>query len=494
MTTRMPLALSLFSALSLVSASPAFASADPVTLVDPLIGTTAGADDFPGADVPFGMVQWSPDTPKRPPGGGYDYTDASITGFSLTHLSGPGCLALGDFPILPTIGAVTDPAHAAQPFSHQDEQAAPGYYAVMLGPQRIGAEFTVTTHAGIARFTYPATTAANVLVDVAGSQAGDSDSHFHVDSPTEISGSATGGHFCGSPDEFTVYFVAEFDRPMTSFGAWSAERATPGLGDSSGPAAGGWATFDATGGATIKMKVGVSFVGIEGARANLQTEILGWDFDAVRAQAVQAWRIALSRIAIDGGTPSEQRVFYTALYHALLHPNVFSDADGTYEGFDGRVHRVAAGHAEYANYSGWDIYRTELPLLALLVPHETSDMMQSLIDDARDGGWLPKWPLANTYTDAMNGDQGDPMLADAYAFGARDFDTRAALAAMVRGATPPDAAPGQGWYVERPDLGEYLSHGYVTNTHTNSVSPLPNSASETLEYALDDFCISRFAA
>ena len=468
---------------------------DPVALVDPFIGTAGDVNDFPGADLPLGMVQWSPDTVSRPPGGGYDYKDASITGFSLTHLSGPGCQAFGDFPMLPVTGPIDRPDRAAAPFAHDHEQASPGYYAVTMD-DGVRTELTVTARAGLARMAFPPAATAALIIKAAGSQPGDSDAGVTIDSPAEISGWARNGHFCGSPDEHTVYFDARFDRPMTSFGTWTGSTSTKGSAHAGGPSAGAWASFGGPSAdvpITLLVKVGISFTSADEARANLMREIPAWDFDGTRAAAAAAWQTALGRIEIAGGTPAEQRVFYTALYHSLLHPNVFSDADGSYAGFDGRIHHVAPGHVEYANFSGWDIYRTQLPLLALLMPRETSDMVRSLLDAQNEGGWLPKWPLANAYTDAMNGDAADPMIAEAYAFGARDFNARAALAAMVAGAMPSDRPPGQGWFVERPDLREFLAHGYVTNSHTNSVSPLPNSASETLEYSLDDFCIARLA-
>ncbi len=487
-------AAALACATAIADAHLVRADVDPVASVDPFLGTTGHGNTFPGADVPFGMVQWSPDTTSRPPGGGYDYGDSAITGFSLTHLSGPGCAAFGDFPVLPVSGPLADPARAAQPFSHAGESASPGYYAVDVGAQPIHVELTVTTRSGIGRFTFPAGSPADLIVKAADSQPGDSDAHFEVDSATEVSGWSRSGHFCGGPDEHVVYFDARVDVPSSSHGTFDARGMTENADVANGTAAGGWLTFAPTRSAlTITVKAGISFTSAAEARANLAAEEPRWDFDAVRRAAAARWATALGRIRIDGGTVSEQHVFYSALYHALLHPNVFSDADGSFAGFDGHVHRVDRGHVEYANFSGWDIYRTQFPLLALVYPQEASDMVRSLLDDARLGGWLPKWSLANTYADAMNGDSSDALIAEAFAFGARDFDARAALTTMVRGAEPARGPPGQGWYVERPNLDEYLADGYVTNAHTNSVSPLPNSASETLEYALDDFCIVRLA-
>jgi predicted alpha-1,2-mannosidase len=470
------------------------------TLVDTFVGTSGTPDGgpidtFPGADVPFGMVQWSPDTPSHNAGGGYEYTDHQITGFSLTHLSGPGCSVFGDFGILPVVGAIPqDPANAMQPFSHASEESAPGWYAVSLGDPAIRTELTVTTRTGMGRFTFPATAQANLLFNASSNQAGVTGARVRVDAPDEISGSASSGFFCGMPDRYTVYFVARFDRPFRQHGTWQGTSATLGSATAAGPATGAWVTFDTTTRRSVTVKVGLSFVSLAGARANLAAEGRSWNIITVRNRATDQWAAMLRRIAIGGGTSEQQRTFYTAFYHTLLHPNVISDITGLYTGFDGRVHHVRAGHNEYANYSDWDIYRTEVPFIALIAPDETSDMMQSLVDAFGQEGWLPRWPLVNGPSSVMGGDSIDPVIAGGYAFGARDFNAHAALTAMVKGATSTAPPPAQDWYFERWELhDDYLSRGYVVNTHTTSVSPVPNGASETLEYALDDFSIARLA-
>lgn len=482
------------------SAAAATSSA-PTTLVDTFVGTSgtpAGGpiDTFPGADVPFGMVQWSPDTPSQNAGGGYEYSDREITGFSLTHLSGPGCSVFGDFGMLPTLGAIgADPGAARQPFSHATEESAPGWYAVSLGDPAIRTELTVTARTGLARVTFPPSAQANLLFNASSNQAGVTDAQIRIDSATEISGSASSGFFCGMPDRYTVHFVARFNRAFHTHGTWSGNQLSNGSYAANGPQTGAWVSFDTTASRSVLVKVAVSFVDLAGARANLNAEGSSWDLIGMRNRATEEWNGMLRRIEVAGGTPVEQRTFYSALYHTLLHPNVISDVTGLYRGFDDRVHRVRAGHAEYANYSDWDIYRTEAPLLALLAPGETSDMMQSLVDAARqENGWLPRWALVNGPTSVMGGDSIDPVIAGAYAFGARDFDANAALAAMVKGASTVSGPPGQGWYVPRWELDDdYLRRGYIVNTHTTSVSPGPNGASETLEYALDDFSIARLA-
>jgi len=525
----------LFAALPANAATNTDATAvtNPAALVDPLVGTGSGGavvgqvDTFPGADVPFGMLQWSPDTTSRPPGGGYNYDDSQITGFSLTHVSGPGCAIAGDFPILPLAGALpADPDSATASFTHAAESAHPGSYSVTAGGVRT--QLAATARTGLAQFTYPATTQAQLLVKAADSANGSSSASFQTLGDQEITGAVTSGHFCGQPDGYTVYFAARFDRPFTASGTWggtSAAQITKSSGSAavtehgkqspqpkryptsanrsanhsataqqgSGVVAGGWLTFDTTHDPDVRMQVAVSYVSAQGALGNLAAEARSWNVGTVAAQATAAWNRQLGTISIRGGSRTAQSTFYTALYHASLEPSLFSDANGEYPGFDNKIHRVQPGHAQYANYSGWDIYRSEAPLLATIDPRVAADMATSLLNDAAQGGWLPKWPVANGYTGVMNGDAADPILADFYAFGARDFDAKTALADMVNGANATAGTPGQGWYVERPNAAAYIANGYVPNTGSDSISPVPNGASETLEYALDDFSISRLA-
>jgi predicted alpha-1,2-mannosidase len=488
----------LLTTTGLVGKAGAAERSDPVSLVNPFIGTSGTKiggpiDTFPGATVPFGMIAWSPDTPSMPAGGGYDYGDHDITGFSLTHLSGPGCSVFGDVGVLPLVGSIADPARAKLAFSHASEKASPGWYAVTVGNPGTRVELTATERSGLGRFTFPSTGKANLLFKVSSDQAGVTGASVRVAGPREVVGSATSGTFCGMPDKFTVYFVAQFNRDFSSFGTWRNGQVSAASRSQEGPGTGAWVTFDARENRVVEARVAVSYVSVEGAEANLRAEGKSWDLDAVRTGARSAWQKLLARLTVEGGTKAEQETFYTAVYHSLLSPNVYSDVTGLYRGFDDKVHHARAGHIEYANFSGWDIYRTLMPLQALLVPRRESDMMQSLVDSAQQGGWLPKWALANGYTAVMGGDSADPIIAGAYAFGARDFDVHGALDAMVKGASDTTSRPGQGWYVERPGLAEYLKRGYVVNVHTTSVSPVPNGASVTLEYALDDFSIAEFA-
>ncbi|HTV92256.1 MAG TPA: GH92 family glycosyl hydrolase, partial [Verrucomicrobiae bacterium] len=376
----------------------------PASLVNPFIGTSGTQiggpiDTFPGADMPFGMIQWSPDTPSQNAGGGYEYTDTAITGFSLTHLSGPGCSVFGDFAMLPVVGMQQLGPSTQQPFSHASEVAAPGYYAVTLGSPAIRAELAVTDRTGLGVFTYPSSTESFMLVNPASNQAGVTASSVRIVGSNEIEASASSGFFCGMPDRYTVYYVARFDRPFTE---------APARNGGGGFA---WVRFDTTRNPVVRVQVAISFVDMQGARSNLAAEAKSWDIVSVRGAALAAWEKMLSRVEIGGGTHDQEQQFYTALYHTMLHPNLISDADGRYRGFDGNVHTVRAGHAEYANYSDWDIYRTEIPLIALLVPDRTSDIEQSLVDAYAQSGWLPRWPVVNQPSSVMGGDSVDPVIA-----------------------------------------------------------------------------------
>ncbi len=512
----------------------ATALADPASNVDVFAGTAPGARTFggghnyPGAALPFGMVQWSPDTnPAATDSGGYDYRDHHIDGFSLTHLSGAGCAVYGDFPFLPTTEPLTTSpvsgsgdglAGAFQPgFSHQEESGSPGYYSVALHPRRgakIGVALTATTRTGVGRFTFPSSPHASVLINAGGSAQPDGEASVQLDpAGQEISGSASSGLFCGQRPRYKIYFAARFSRPFSASGTWTGGRLEPGSETASAVAeppqnpkvtaqAGAYATFDTRSSRTVSVRVGISFVSVAGARAALAAESEGKGFGAVRSAARSRWDQALGKVRVAGGTTDHVRTFYTALYHALLAPRTFSDVGGDYIGMDGAVHR-ARGRIQYADFSGWDVYRTEIELLSMIEPRRASDMVQSLVADAEQSGCLPRWPYANGQSMTMVGDSADPIIAAAAAFGANHFDHAAALAAMVRGASEPCQSPN-GEYVERQGLASYLKLGYVpldedvNQRNANSIYGSPNSvwgsAATTLEYAIDDFSIAQFAA
>ncbi len=495
-------------------------SGGPAALVDPEAGTGVGSaapgnvSEYPGASVPLGMVQFSPDTsPHRQvaTGSGYDYADSQISGFSLTHLSGPGCAIYGDIPILPLTGGVpANPDAAVQPFSHSSEHSSAGNYRVSLGSagtDGIGVQLTATTRSALGAFEFPAlrhpsdrarTTATgdDLLFKVSDSANGSSSSQVQIVGTDHLVGSVTSGNFCGVPGNYTLYFAAQFSEPFVASGTWQngAVGARQACTGTAAIACGAWVNFrrpDHSGAQKVMVKVGISFVSASGAAANLEAEDGGWSFSAISRAATGEWNGLLDRVAVHGGSVTAQRTFYTALYHSLLFPSVFSDDDGRYLGFDRQVHTLAAGHVQFSNLSEADIYRSEVPLLAVLLPGPTSQMVQSLLNDAAQtsGGFLPKWVIANNDASQWDGDSADPIIADAYAYGARGFDLDQALKVMVHGATVPEAG-----FAERQNLTQYLSQGWVPAlTYDITSYPYTDGGSETLEYSIDDFSISRLA-
>ncbi len=481
--------------VSTQTASPSAALTD---YVNPFVGT-AGRDmdnTSPGAALPFGMMQWSPETllgfVKHD--GSYFYGDDSIRQFSLNHLSGPGCPIMGDVPIMPFLGEMektptTDEKSFALKFSQCNKEASPGYYSVGFD-NGVKTQLTVLTRSGIGRFTFPAPPRAGIFFNAGRNGTGVFTASVDITGDREVSGNVSTGHFCVvSEDAYTVYFAAEFSGPFVDFGTWSEWDVSKGQRTVRGPGTGGFVQFGTTKDLVVEMKIALSYVSAAKARQNLESEIPGWDFDAVREAAHNHWNRDLGRIETSGGTDEQKRVFYTALYHALLHPNIFNDVDGQYTGFDDQLH-MARGFNVYTNYSGWDIYRCEMRLLALLFPKETSDMVTSLVLDELQGGGLPLWPVANHEACQTVGNPRPPMIADAYAFGARDFDHKAALAAMLRDATVPGAKSN--FCPEWDDLNSYLKYGFVG---PETVRWLGRRAgpSHTLGFTTTDFTIAQFA-
>lgn len=467
--------------------------------VDPFIGTAGGGNTFPGAALPFGMVQWSPDTGND---GWYSYDKSKIYGFGMTHLSGAGCPLYGDVPILPITEELNaSPASAlesyAQNFEHAREEAHPGYYSVALA-NGIEIALTVTDRAGIARIRFPQGQPARLLVNSGGSA--NSDVHISYLPPVgreydgnqikvvgnnAVSGSTTSGGFCGSPTRYTLYFAAKFEQPFDAFSTWNGDAIQKGRREASGKHTGAWLDFG--GQSQIQLKIGISYVSEANALANLDKEIPGWDFDQVRTNARETWTKLLNQISVDGGTPDQRKIFYTGLYHMLLAPNLFSDDNGDYTGFDWKVRSLASTNqkAQYANFSDWDIYRNTIQLQSLLVPARVGDMMQSLVNDAEQSGWLPRWPAANDVTYVMGGDSPSILLSSAYAFGVRNFDTKTALQYMIKGGSVPGKGPHNN--EERPFLADYLKLCYAP------VDKDDIAASRTLEYANADFAIAQLA-
>ncbi|MYS19623.1 MULTISPECIES: GH92 family glycosyl hydrolase [unclassified Streptomyces] len=475
-----------------LAAAPARAAASPdlTQYADPFVGTDdsnapnpvgggAGGSTYPGAVVPFGGVQFSPDTPTASPSG-YRYSDTSVEDFSLTHFDGAGCPNNEDLPLMPITGGVgTSPGSNwtsyASPYTKANEAAAPGYYRNRLDKYATNVELTATTRTGMGRLTYPSSTSAGLLISTGRSATGSRGGTVQV-SGSEVTGSVTAGGFCGSAKTYQIYFDIRFDRAPTGFGTWNGAAVSAGSAATSGTNAGAYVTFDTTGAATVQFKVGLSYVSTAGARANVTAENNGWDFAAVRAAADNAWNSVLNRAQVTGGATADLKKFYTALYHVFQSPNIASDVSGDYRGFDGAVHN--SSRPVYQNYSGWDIYRSWAALIALIAPTEAADIANSMVLDGRQGGLLPKWSQQTAEDFVMTGDPGPIIISSLYAFGTRNFDTAAALSLMEKAS---NGGTTQGSAV-RGNQSTYTGLHY-----------LPGAPSDSLEYSASDFAVAQFA-
>ena len=457
-TVCMLIALLLTLQASPAPAQDSSATAAPASAVNPMIGTGGDPDNginlYPGAVRPFGMVQLSPDTEDH--GFGYHSIQSWIKGFSMTHMSGVGCANQGDVFFTATTGpVVTQVADFQSPYSHESEKASPGFYQVQLLESAITAKLTATERTGMAQFTFPAGKVANILVPISHTLNHTAAASIRVVGDRRIEGFVENHLFCNRTPTYKVYFVMLFDRPFSSYGTWFgkwidgqdrggvvAEGSRAADQSSYEQSAGAYASWAASKEEqTVTAKIGISYVDVTGAERNLQAEAAGADFDTTRRDAERAWNKELSAIEVSGGSPERRTVFYTALYHSLLMPSLFDDADGRYLGFDGNVHTVATGHHVYANFSGWDIYRSEIPLLSMIEPQRMQDMAQSVVLMYEQGGWIDRWPQINLYTEDMVGSPLSIALATAWLDGLHGFDMTTAWQGMLKDATeapPPD--------------------------------------------------------
>ena len=501
-------------AAALVSlAVPAAAQDVPLTqFVNPFIGTQAAANTLEGGNVapaslvPFGMVQFGPDTTTG--AGGYRYNHTAITGFSMTRYSGRAFRTWLDVSLLPSLGFTTSSPSPgtswtsyARPFSHgsPNEVAQPGFYHVRLSPgsaEPIDVDLTATTRTGFARITFPAVANASLLIK--GSPSAN-DAGAIVASGTSITLEPGTRTITGSVENngsvrYRVFFAMRLDRSWTSGGTWNGGTVGTGLSSGNGQATGAWLGFDTRTNRVVQVKVGISFVSVANARDNLarendpQTFAAPFDFATLRTAAGAAWNAHLNRIQVSGGSTNDLTTFYTALYHAFIHPNVFSDANGQYLGFDGAVHTVNPGHAQYHNIPGWDQSRTQSAFLAFMAPEVAADVADSLANMAKQDAapsCLPRWQQAARDSRGMIGDGGSIVAANIRAYDVTDYDQFALLDAMYRGATNTSArSSGR---LCREGLASYLANGFV------STSTGGGAASITLEYAHTDFAIAQFA-
>ncbi|MFG2590560.1 GH92 family glycosyl hydrolase [Streptomyces sp. NPDC048438] len=474
---------------------PKFAT-DPTTLVDTSIGNNGDGTTFPGAAAPFGMVQLSPDTQLNKYAS-YDYAQDTILGFSHTHLSGIGCQTMGNFRFMPTTGAVTssDPAQYGAKFSHDNETRAPGSYGVKFD-NGIQAELAATERTGQHRYTFPAGSGQeNVLIETGESNGSTYAGDIKVVGQDTVEGWLQGGNFCGETgkERYRIFFSAKFDRKFSKFGTWSDGTLTPNQREASRGTkrAGAWLTFDPAGGDQVGTSVGLSYTSVDGARLNRRAE-QPKSFDKARAGAHDAWQDELNRMRVAGGSTADQRTYYSALYHSLLHPSIGSDVDNRYRGFDDKVHRSDATY--YQMFSLWDTYRSQNQLVALLHPDKAADMARSVLHIYQDGGWLPRWGLGNGETNVMSGDPVTPWIVDIHNRGLLDDRTsRQLFDALWKNVNelPSDQSAFRG----RDGNPTYVKNGWVgyRNLPGYTYGDSRQAGSATLEYSLADCALSTMA-
>ncbi len=459
------------------------ARAPLVAWVDPFIGTGGEGfsvgSAFPGPQRPFGMVRPGPDTSSghEPTEfshcSGYAHVDTYIEGFSHTRMHGTGIADYGGVALMPVVGmteAKQTQTGYRQRFTHATESASPGYYAVTLDDTKVKVELTATERVALHRYTFPVGSDATVLVDAAHALANAKvdKSEVHLDAAAQtISGSShVIGSYSNRAGGIMIYYAARFDRPFMKSGVWQQ-----------GAANGAWATFDATSDGVVGAAVGISFVDEAHAKLNLAAEAA--PFDTVRAGATAAWEAALAKILVEGRSERDFKIFYTALYHALLMPTLASDTDGSYRGFDGQVH-VAQGFRFFSDFSLWDTYRTLHPFLDMLYPDLSREMLASLLEMGRALGAMPRWPVVSGDADGMVGDSAAVVFADALAKGVPNVDYAAAYEILKKSATV-SYPKGRG------GVTEYTTTGYVPIESGGA------SAARTLEYAFDDFALAGMA-
>ncbi len=448
--------------------------ADPVTLVDPFIGTGGHGHTYPGATVPFGMVQLSPDTRKDGWDGcsGYHFSDSVILGFSHTHLSGTGVSDYGDVLFMPMVdeawsdlGMYGERGYPSR-FKKSTEKAGAGWYSVHLEQGNVDVELTATTRCGLHRYTFTQDSGL-VLIDL-NHRDRLLGNELNVVSATEVEGYRASTAWARDQ---RVYFVAQFSAPISSHDARSA----PSNADQTPVPTRFMLHFASLKGKQLLVRIGISAVSIANARQNLAAEIPGWDFDAVKKSAIDTWAQQLHKIEIAGGTPEQQKIFYTALYHTSIVPNLFSDVNGEYRGMDGKTHS-AGKDQQYTVFSLWDTYRAAHPLYTIIDSKRNSAFIRSFLRMYQDGGRLPVWELAGNETDCMIGYHSVAVIADAYMKGQRDFDAALALQAMVHSAD-----------LDHFGLKYYKEQGFI------GAGDESESVSKTLEYAYDDWCIAEMA-
>ncbi|MBI5528204.1 MAG: glycoside hydrolase family 92 protein [Deltaproteobacteria bacterium] len=477
--------------------------------VRPTIGTQGSGNTFPGPCLPHGMVKPGPDTHVETGNlVGYEYDDTRIEGFSHTQLDGPGGSSYGysHVLLLPATGEIlTEETDYASAFSHDTEIAALGYYAVTLGDYGIRAELAASHHGGFHRYTFPASGSAHVLIDLGHSRGASRDGHVEISGSTvkgfgvysvqPLLTSLLEGWAPGTTGVATVYFAARFSKSPKSFGTWRADEQAPGAASADGKLIGAWLAFDTAEDEVIEARVGISFISVEEAERHIAGELEGRSFEDVRAAAVDAWNRLLSRVEVEGGTDDDRTRFYTALYHALLQPADYTEHGRFWIGADGKgAVRDAGAHRYFTdNWCLWDTAKTTHPLVTIVEPEVVGDMVQSMVWNYEEQGWMSKctWNATGD-SRIMTANHAFCVVADAWVKGLRDFDPATAYEAMRKGSledSPNPMEDGLCGYLGQGTPPSYIELGYVPKECDSM-----QAASMTLEYSYNDWCVSTVAA
>ena len=489
---------------------------EPVDYVDPFIGTTNFGTTNPGAICPSGMMSVVPfnvmgsdineqDKDSRWWSAPYEYCNKYFTGYAHVALSGVGCPEASSLLVMPTTGELNVDYHCYGS-EYTDEVATPGYFANSLSKYGIRTEVTATTRSSCERYTFPAGK-GHILLNLGEGLTNESGAMVRRVSATEIEGVKLLGTFCYNPGAvFPIYFVMRVDKTPTKSGYWKKQPLFKGVEaewtvddgeyklytnynrEISGDDIGFWFTYDnLKQDEQITVRIGVSFVSTENARKNLDKEQQGQSFDELRANARNSWNKDLGRIKVSGGTDVQKKIFYTALYHALIHPSILSDVNGEYPAMESGL-TTKSDYTRYTIFSLWDTYRNLHQLLTLVYPERQTDMLRSMVDMYNEWGWLPRWELFGRETYTMEGDPAAIVIADSYVKGLRDFDYQTAYKAMLKSAT----TPGKENPI-RPDIDPYIEKGYIPLGYFANDLSGDNSVSHALEYCLADYAIAQMA-
>ena len=507
----------LLTLLATISCFTLWAS-EPARWVDPFIGTADYSVTHPGAVVPHGMMAVVPfnvtgselnrfDKDNRWWSAPYDIRNKYSVGFAHGALSGVGCPELGAIITMATVGDIM-PNRYDHGSTYVDEMAEPGYYATTYDKYGVRAEATASERASIERYTFTKGGEANILINMGTALSNESGAMLRRVSDSEVEGMRLLGTFCYTNQAvFPVYFVARISHKAESTGYWKLQPEMTGIeaqwsGDSGeyklyrsyareimGDDIGIYFSLgDVAPGEVVEVKVGISYTSIENARKNLEAEVARRSFDEVRAEAHNIWNEALGKIRVEGGSNDDRTIFYTGLYHALLHPNILSDVNGEYPAMESGVTGLAEDYNRYTVFSLWDTYRNVHQLLTLAYPDVQTDMIRSMVAMSKEWGWLPRWELYGRETFTMEGDPAIPVIVDSYLKGLRDFDVEAAYEAMKRSATTPGKSNTM-----RPDIEPYIERGYIPVGMFAQDMSGDNSVSHALEYYVADNALARMA-